>query len=169
MADFVPKDVCDERHTSLKDVRDEITKKNDSDHEVIDERFSSINVSIQELSKATNTSLERVHSRIDTLSETMGSKFEEVLKTIFSIQDSMKNKVIWMLVGIVGSLIIAIASMVWQIVKPDKSKSDLTKIEESLVVLDRKSDRNKLNVEQHMNDIAGKLDSHLIEVNKKKK
>lgn len=162
--DFVPKEVCDERHNSLKSVREEVIKKNDSEHEAMDERFITINVSIQDLSKSTTVNLERVHSRIDVLNTTINdkftevndkvtvkieemnnsvnSKFTELTRCIYAIQDNLKNKVIWMLVGIISSLVLALASIVWQAIKPMPAKQDFTKLEYTLELMDNKLERN---------------------------
>ena len=108
---FVPIKICDERHRGMNVLRDEIVKKNDEEHKSFMEECGDINVSIRELTIATNGKLERVHSRIDTMSQIMDKRFKEVLDTIYTIQDKIKTKALLLMLSVVGALILGIVSM----------------------------------------------------------
>lgn len=131
---FVPIKICEERHRGMTVLREEIVRKNEEEHRSFVEECEDINVSIRELTIATNGKLERVHSRIDTMTMTMNTRFQEVLDKINTIQDKIKTKVLIITLSVIGVLVVAICSMAWQVLRPTAPEISIE--QEKMIALD---------------------------------
>jgi len=143
---YVIAEKCEERHKGQTALIQSMNDHNLKEHEGIKDELKNTVVAVGELATATNGKMAKLHDRVDDLVKaTDASKLELVTliteKTskidgvINTIQHKFNHWIIGLLLSIIGTLIIACATIFWQGYNKSKDTEVLRKLNENVAMI----------------------------------